>query len=188
MDFVETDPTFNSRIKSKFLYLDYDVASKLNFFTDEGEYRLPDSVTFSQQSFTQSFVIRNISGENNWIDYYKDAEKTFTYNSSISNSDKVEFSTTFSYYGRPSTYIINNTEINSNLSEILPLAPSIQSSTFSRFIQNAPISLQYTTNYRLLLYKYLSILKQHHYSVPYLRNVIHYNLTNCYEYSLYIVP
>jgi hypothetical protein len=159
MDFVETDPTFNSRIKSKFLYLDYDVASKLNFFTDEGEYRLPDSVTFSQQSFTQSFVIRNISGENNWIDYYKDAEKTFTYNSSISNSDKVEFSTTFSYYGRPSTYIINNTEINSNLSEILPLAPSIQSSTFSRFIQNAPISLQYTTNYRLLLYKYLSILK-----------------------------
>jgi hypothetical protein len=37
------DDGFESRLKSKMLFLDYDIASKLNFFTDTGEYRLPGS-------------------------------------------------------------------------------------------------------------------------------------------------
>jgi hypothetical protein len=32
------DPQFESRLKSKLLFMDYDMASKLNFFTDSGEY------------------------------------------------------------------------------------------------------------------------------------------------------
>ena len=38
------DPQFESRLKSKLLFMDYDMASKLNFFTDSGEYRMPEPV------------------------------------------------------------------------------------------------------------------------------------------------
>lgn len=159
-NFVDLDPSFNSRVKSKLLYLDYDIASKLNFFTDDGEYRLPASVTFSSNSFTQSFVIKNITGENNWINYYKDAEKTFRYYSSISDSDRVEFSTTFSYFPRARKYVINPLTTTSLLSDIIPLAPSLLSATASKFIQGTtPIASSYTTNYNVLLYKYLLIFK-----------------------------
>jgi subtilisin-like proprotein convertase family protein len=40
------DAAFEGRLRSKFLIMDYDIASKLNFFTDQGDYRLPSSVTF----------------------------------------------------------------------------------------------------------------------------------------------
>lgn len=68
--FEEIDPTFESRLKSKLLFLDYDVASRLNFFTDAGEYRLPNSVKFNLISSlndvtftsTQSSLIYSNSG------------------------------------------------------------------------------------------------------------------------------
>jgi hypothetical protein len=44
LSFSLLDNEFESRLKSKMLFLDYDIASKLNFFTDTGEYRLPNSV------------------------------------------------------------------------------------------------------------------------------------------------
>jgi hypothetical protein len=162
--FVDLDPTFNSRIKSRLLFLDYDVASKLNFFTDDGIYRLPESVTFSQSSFTQSFIVKNIAGENNWLNYYKDAEKTFKYYSSISDNDRVEFSTTFSR-AREVVFNINSTQITSSLDLILPFAPSLTTATHSRFIQHStpltsplPTSIGYS-NLRLFLYKYLLVFK-----------------------------
>ena len=163
--FLDLDPTLNSRLKSRFLYLDYDVASKLNFFTDDGEYRLPTSVTFSQSLFTQSFTITNTVGETNWINYYKDAEKTFRYYSSISDVDRVEFSTTFSFFNSLLTFesTFGSSLITSSMSQILPLAPSIDSKTFSKFIDQQPglpnIANQYSTNFRLLLNKYLLIFK-----------------------------
>lgn len=42
--FSSPDPTLVDRLKSKLLFVDYDIAGKLNFFTDAGEYRLPNSV------------------------------------------------------------------------------------------------------------------------------------------------
>lgn len=163
LSYTDLDPTLNSKIKSKFLFLDYDIASKLNFFTDEGEYRLPSSVTFSQSSFTQSLVLSSLSGENNWIDYYKDSEKTFKYYSNISEANRVEFSTTFSYQSSPVVFnaTIPSSQITSSLSEILPLAPTIESPTFSRFIEKPPLQIvnQYNTNFRILLNKYLLIFK-----------------------------
>lgn len=73
--FNELDSTLESRLKSKLLFLDYDVASKLNFFTDAGEYRLPNSVKFNLISTlndvtfaaTQSTLIYNNSGSVNTI-------------------------------------------------------------------------------------------------------------------------
>ena len=49
-NFYKQDPDFEGRLKSKLLFLDYDMASKLNFFTDQGEYRLPQSVSFDTTS------------------------------------------------------------------------------------------------------------------------------------------
>lgn len=40
------DSEFEGRLRSKLLFMDYDMAAKLNFFTDDGQYRLPDKVTF----------------------------------------------------------------------------------------------------------------------------------------------
>lgn len=50
------DETFESRLKSKMLFLDYDIASKLNFFTDAGEYRLPNSTKFYLSSSTSNYL------------------------------------------------------------------------------------------------------------------------------------
>jgi subtilisin-like proprotein convertase family protein len=47
---VDMDPFFSGRLKSKMLFLDYDMASKLSFFTDQGDYRLPNPVSFATDS------------------------------------------------------------------------------------------------------------------------------------------
>lgn len=47
ISFQSMDAGFEGRLKSKLLFLDYDMASKLNFFTDQGNYRLPSPATFS---------------------------------------------------------------------------------------------------------------------------------------------
>jgi len=47
LNFNLLDDNFESRLKSKMLFVDYDVASKLNFFTDTGDYRLPSSTSFN---------------------------------------------------------------------------------------------------------------------------------------------
>jgi hypothetical protein len=71
LNFNLLDDTFESRLKSKMLFVDYDVASKLNFFTDAGDYRLPSSTSINlpnnldgiTYSSTQSYSINpNFSG------------------------------------------------------------------------------------------------------------------------------
>jgi hypothetical protein len=57
LSFHLLDDKFESRLKSKMLFLDYDIASKLNFFTDTGEYRLPNTVNIllgTQSDYTIS--------------------------------------------------------------------------------------------------------------------------------------
>lgn len=75
INFSELDSTLESRLKSKLLFLDYDIAGKLNFFTDTGEYRLPNNVQFnlissvndSNFSSTSSSIIYSNSGTINTI-------------------------------------------------------------------------------------------------------------------------
>jgi hypothetical protein len=74
LNFNLLDNTFESRLKSKMLFVDYDVASKLNFFTDAGDYRLPNSISINlpnnldgiTYSSTQSYSI-NPNYSNNFI-------------------------------------------------------------------------------------------------------------------------
>jgi len=55
--FNTPDPTLDSRLKSKMLFLDYDIAGKLNFFTDLGDYRLPNEAVFYLSSTFSNFLI-----------------------------------------------------------------------------------------------------------------------------------
>jgi hypothetical protein len=96
------DDSFESRLKSKMLFMDYDIGAKLNWFTDQGEYRLPNSVTFSAVNAFDSITgLRNSSrlldigfsplvygptapsmatqSETTWYTYWIDDLKTFEY-------------------------------------------------------------------------------------------------------------
>lgn len=98
LNFVDIDSTFYSRLKSKLVFLNYDVASKLNFFTDEGDYRLPNSSFINSDYFSNKteFKLTNLNDELTWYDYWLDKEKVFKYNNvkgitgeqSISNTIK----------------------------------------------------------------------------------------------------
>ena len=165
-DYNDLDPTFNSTIKSKLLFLDYDIASKLNFFDGDGQYRLPDSVTFSSYPLISGLSVDSIYGQHNWLDYYKDSEKTFRYYTSMEDSNSVKFSTTFSYNNEsimPTSFTFSSSGISIELSDILPLAPSFLDNKSSRFIAGTiSIDTGVTSSYDLLLYDYLAIVKRYY--------------------------
>ena len=98
----EIDSTFYGRLKSKLVFLNYDIASKLNFFTDEGEYRLPNSVSIQADYFTNTSILNltniSVSGQNQltWYDYWLDKEKTFKYGTTVFNdTNSIKPSLTF---------------------------------------------------------------------------------------------
>lgn len=157
------DPTMQDKLKSKMLFLDYDVASKLNFFDDSGDYRLPQSVTFTGLTSTNtSFSISNLDFEYNWLNYYKDAEKTFKYYSSFSDTNSIEFSTTFSYHtSGTSSFTFSKSDLSILIGDILPFAPSIGSATSSRYVSYATAlpSTPQSMTYSVYLYKYLGVFR-----------------------------
>ena len=84
LTFNGLDATFESRIKSKMLFLDYDIASKLNFFTDAGDYRLPNTTKFYLGSSSSNFSISSTSSSSPLI------TNTSTVNTiTISNSNPI---------------------------------------------------------------------------------------------------
>jgi len=169
--FSDLDPSFNDRIKSKFLVLDYDIGSKLNFFDDDRNYRLPDPISFDSNYFTVSgttFSIQSFYGEKSWIDYYSDSEKTFAYNSSIEDSTVVKFSNEFSY--DPYATSFTASKIGNKLTDFDyaggTLAPHFLDNTSSEFIgSSGSIVDQFKTDYDILLYKNLSIIKRSYFTV-----------------------
>jgi hypothetical protein len=135
--FDKIDPDFDSRIQSKLLFLDYDIASKLNFFDNDGQYVLPSVATFSYG--LTSLSVSHLPNEKNWLDYYKDSEKTFRYYSSIDDSDSIQFSSNFvkvspSQY---SSWTFSSSNLTISHVDIAPYAPNINSSTASRFISGS---------------------------------------------------
>jgi subtilisin-like proprotein convertase family protein len=173
-DFVDLDLTFFSKLKSKLLFLDYDMGSKLNFFTDEGNYRLPNSTLIKQNIFSEStdLTFNNIiygatapsfmtQSEVTWYNYWQDREKTFEYYSvnPLSNSSKVLISKTFS--GTSQFTVATVSFVNTNINDILKLAPSfnytgVQSSRYKHI--GASISSAGGSNFTLYLKDYLVIL------------------------------
>lgn len=187
-DFINLDDTFQNRLKSKLLFLDYDAASKLNFFTDFGDYRLPNELNIRGKSFSSNSYIYFdtltynavfpdylTQSETNWWTYWTDNQKTFEfYNNSspLDESSMVLMSSTFSYSPTQSSNSISL--ITNTASSIQPLAPKIvddigtSSNHFlSRFNAMGLTAISNpSTNDELFLYKYLMIFKTTDFGYP----------------------
>jgi uncharacterized protein (TIGR02145 family) len=185
LDLINPDPDFEKRLKSKLLFLDYDAGSKLNFFDDFGGYRLPNSLTFSSASFSNSSLSFNTlvhtasfpsyvtQSETNWWTYWSDREMTFEYYASSNlwtESRKVLMSTTFSYSSVTASLDISF--ISSDPSIIQYLAPNIDVLNSSRYNgmsgvtnsvyptgQPSIVDPGLTVKDGIYLYDYLMILK-----------------------------
>jgi hypothetical protein len=169
------DPNFVKRLKSKLLFLDYDVASKLNFFTDAGDYRLPEfgqfsdsypllpngNISFNPLIISATFPSFVTQSEVNWWSYWKDREMTFEYYSQgflFSESTKVLMSNTFSYSSIQSEVLVS--QISISQSDILPLAPTIGENNSSRYNGlTGPSIYDPMSTYDLFIYDYLMIKK-----------------------------
>jgi hypothetical protein len=162
LSFNSLDSTFEDKLKSKLLVIDYDIASKLNFFTDAGEYRLPNSVTFSNSTLDslnskigfkpiehlQTSTNNGTYSETNWITYWTDAQKTFEYYSftPMDETTKVLISTTFSYDSTNSASLsYNNTQITASSSLISLLAPAITMKNLVKIVSIKTAGTGYTT-------------------------------------------
>jgi hypothetical protein len=167
LNFNILDPTFEDKLHPKLLFLDYDIGSKLNFFTDDGTYRLPNSLTFSSASFSVgsylSFnpIVYPSKTETNWITYWTDRSKTFEFYNTylpLDESSKVLISTTFSYTGITSSVSIST--ISNATWSIYNLAPNILDNEASRFngVGFTPISAP-TASYDIYIYDYLMVYK-----------------------------
>jgi hypothetical protein len=181
--FNDLDPTVNDDLKSKFLFLDYDIASKLDFFDNDRQYRLPDSVTFSDSSLSSTFSISNLPGEYNWLSYYKDSEKTFKYytatSSGVVDTNVVKFSSTFVKNNAINSFTFSKNELSIDINDIKGLAPSLLSATHSKFIEHAPpgspsgIAISFSTTYDVLLNKHLIIFKRDQNDIIQVGDVLH---------------
>jgi hypothetical protein len=184
MSFTSFDDTFEDTLKSKLLVLDYDIASKLNFFTDEGNYRLPNSVTFSDRTLYISgdggtpsigfepLVRGTCSGtcsEVNWISYWVDSQKTFEYFADtnpffLDSYSEILISTTFSYSSITSSYIYDNTDITNSYDILSGLMPTLINTTQSRYTSiGSTYSIDYSeassSDYSIYLYDYLFVYR-----------------------------
>lgn len=170
--FNELDLDFESKLKSKMLFLDYDMGSKLNFFTDDGKYRLPNSISLDPIDFItgSNMEFKSIinvgaspsymtQSETSWLDYWVDRYKTFEFyaTASMGENTKVLLSHTFSQSNIQSELLINS--VTKNLVDIKNLAPNIDNTISSRFIADTTSIIAPSVNYDLYLYDYLMIIK-----------------------------
>lgn len=176
------DPTFFDRLKPRLLFLDYDIGSKLYWFDDYGQYRIPERyevpVSYLIGTGNNSHIGFNrntntiISGgpvtylETNWITYFKDRQKTFQYYTFLDEAFVVEPSFTFSSSDAVGkTFSYATPSVTNQYLDIVNLMPSAvppmqiasitQSSRF-REIVGVPITLP-PTNFNLFFYDYLGI-------------------------------
>ena len=170
--------SFFNDLKPRLLFMDYDAGSKLYWFDDYGQYRLPERIflpvsylvdsTASTQSFIQfkensNEIIDGNTGitssyfETNWITYWKDRMKSFEYHTHLDDAYKVEPSFTFessNYLSGIFTYTASN--ITTNLSNFQNLVP-ITSEKVSRFRDTSATITAPVASYNLYFYKFLGI-------------------------------
>lgn len=156
------DSTFINRLKSKMLFLDYDIAAKLNFFDDQHNYRMPNSLTFSGTSFSSTSYINLdvLPNEVNWLTYWKDRDKTFEYYSFMNDANVVLTSTTFSYSTYSTFGSYTSSQISISFSTISNLAPRINEEGHSKFIAGTGPSISApSSSYDIYLYDYLMVVR-----------------------------
>lgn len=172
------DDYFFDKIKPSLIFMDYDIGSKLYWFDDMSQYRLPGkynipvsyliSSTYSNESslsFEKSLKYINDPilsitysfFEENWITYWKDSLKTFEYYTHMDIDYMVEPSFEFKgsdYLSGSFTYSMNDITISYN--DIKNLMPATHSSRYRD--AGATISSP-STSYDIYLYDYLAIWK-----------------------------
>lgn len=111
---IITDITPQFSNPSKLAFLDYDMASKLNFFDVNENYRLPNPISITLGSFSNivnvldKISINSQPNELSWIDYDKDGIKDFTFNQPLSDLSKVQYNTDF-YLANTVSHTISTT-------------------------------------------------------------------------------
>lgn len=187
------------RLRPRMLFMDYDIGSKLYWFDDFSQYRLPeriqvpinylmsDSLVATPSHIGFNRPIRNVGGytysETNWITYWKDRLKTFAYYTNLDNSNVVEPSFTFSSSDDlAQVFTYTQSSVTTTYTDILPLMPNAiapgqgTSATSSRFRQivGVPITTP-SSNADLFFYDYLGIWKvstSDNYDVPKVGDVL----------------
>lgn len=166
LNLINLDSNFGNDLKSKMLFLDYDMASKINWYDGNENYRLPNDVTFIWDSNTEIdyFKIESQPNEMSWIDYMKDENKVFKYNENLTTSNEILMSTNFigsSNLGFNTTGINDGSEVSNELSDIGDLFPTVtspgssmgppNSSTHKLFLYDnlMALKIQSSTNYSL---------------------------------------
>ena len=169
------DNTFLTELKPKLLFLDYDAGSRLYWFDDYGQYRLPNrylvpvsylidssAVTETHISFTKntSQVYDKVTNstfsyfENNWITYWKDRLKTFEYYSHIGDGFKVEPSFNFKSSDFLSgIFTYSSADVSIDFNDFGGLMPS----TTSRFRSGASTISSPVSYFPLYFHKFLGI-------------------------------
>jgi hypothetical protein len=156
--------------------MDYDAGSKVYWFDDYGQYRLPErlfipvsylvdstAATESSIQFKQNtnYIYDGNTGlttsyfENNWITYWQDRSKTFEYYTHLDDAYKVLPSFTFESSNNLSgVFTYSATSITTNKTHISNLMPAIDTSRYRNTgtTITAPVSL-----YNLYFYKFLGI-------------------------------
>lgn len=175
------DVTFFDRLKPRLLFLDYDIGSKLYWFDDFGQYRIPERyevpVSYLIGTGTESHIgfnrntntiingVTSTYSETNWITYFKDRQKTFQYHTFLDESNVVEPSFTFSSsdaVGRTFSYA--TTSVTNGYIDIVGLMPSAvppmqkASLTQSSRFRDSGINITLPVNpFGLYFYDYLGI-------------------------------
>ncbi len=90
--------SFFGRLKPRLLFTNYDIGSKLYWFDDYAQYRIPDRLILPTSVLLGSTysLFQSQTNQVSWIDYWKDRMKTFGYaNGDMDDSNSVEISFLF---------------------------------------------------------------------------------------------
>lgn len=163
---------YTDGIDSKFLILNYDIASKVNFHDYLGNYRLPNPATFSVSGFTGSDVnITSLNGQKSWIDYWKKTLLTFEYYTSFSQSNVVEISTVFNWSSATNSFYVTPDWATPSLSDqnidpdpskiyIKKLVPTTKFDRDSYYVEGSdPIDISFATNYNVWIDDFIIVFK-----------------------------
>jgi hypothetical protein len=119
------DSTFFNRLKPRLLFMDYDIGSKLYWFDDFGQYRIPSryGVDVLDLGTSSQIGFYPIQGELNWIEYWKDSKKTFEYMTDLDEQFIVKPSFDFNYSTLGDDKVVTNFTTNYNY--VIGLMPTV---------------------------------------------------------------
>ena len=140
--------------KPRMLFMDYDLADKLNFFDANYDYRLPTSITFSDSILNS---INFNSYENTWIDYLNNSLQTYpAVGANTTTGNQIKPSLTFTKTTK-SSLTFSSSDITLNYSDISGLYPNVGIKGASRW---APFTPTITSSpYSIFMNRYMSIFK-----------------------------